>query len=233
MGLKEDVTKGVNEVLSAAWKTENATVVPETEDVTLTNGAKLLDATYLYADMADSTGLAQGYKNWAVARVMRTYLNAATRILNAEGGKIRSFDGDRVMAIFIGSAKNSSAVTAGLKLNWVLDEIINPALKKKWTDFKWVMTHGVGIDSGQAMIVRGGVRGHNDLVSIGRAPNIAAKLSEVRGGKRVNITSTVYGNLNQGAKIGGNGKNMWTTMGTTMYGSNQVTYYGSSWRKGL
>lgn len=233
MGLKEDVTNGVNDVLSAAWKTQNATVVPETEDVALANGAKLLEATYLYADMADSTGLAQGYKNWAVARVMRTYLNAATRILNAEGGEIRSFDGDRVMAIFIGSAKNSSAVTAGLKLNWVLDEIINPALKAKWTDFKWVMTHGVGIDSGEAMIVRGGVRGHNDLVSIGRAPNIAAKLSEVRGGKRVNITSTVYGNLNEGAKIGSNGENMWTSMGTTTYGSNRVTYYGSSWRKGL
>ena len=147
MTLKDDVTKGVNDVLAASWKTENATVVPETKDVTLANGAKLLDATYLYADMADSTGLAQGYKNWAVAQVMRTYLNAATRVLTAEGGKIRSFDGDRVMAIFIGNAKNSSAVTAGLKLNWVLDEIINPALKKKWSNFKWVMSHGVGIEA--------------------------------------------------------------------------------------
>jgi adenylate cyclase len=91
VSLKEDVTKGVNDVLSATWKTENATVVPETEDVTLANGAKLLKATYLYADMADSTGLAQSYQNWAVAQVMRTYLNAATRILNAQGGKIRSF----------------------------------------------------------------------------------------------------------------------------------------------
>ncbi|RZT83859.1 adenylate/guanylate cyclase family protein [Pseudonocardia sediminis] len=233
MGLKEDITNGINDVLSAEWNTQNATVVPKTEDVTLTNGAKLLDATYLYADMADSTGLAQGYKNWAVAKVMRTYLNAATRILKAEDGHIRSFDGDRVMAIFIGDAKNSSAAAAGLKLNWVLDEVINPALKAKWTDFNWVMTHGVGIDSGEAMIVRGGVRGNNDLVSIGRAPNIAAKLSEVRGGKRMNITSTVYNNLNKGAKISTNGENMWTSMGTTTYGSNQVTYYGSSWRRPL
>jgi adenylate cyclase len=233
MGLKEDVANGVDDVLSAVWKTENAQVVPETEDVRLANGAKLLDATYLYADMADSTGLAQGYKNWAVAKVMRTYLNAATRILTAGGGNIRSFDGDRVMAIFIGSAKNSNAVTAGLKLNWALDEVINPAIQAKWADFKWVMTHGVGIDSGEAMIVRGGVRGHNDLVSVGRAPNVAAKLSEVRGGKRINITSTVYNNLNAGAKIGGNGNNMWTNMGTTTYGMNKVTYYGSSWRKGL
>jgi adenylate cyclase len=137
------------------------------------------------------------------------------------------------MAIFIGDAKNTDAVTAGLKLNWVLDEIINPALKKKWPSFKWVMTHGVGIDTGEAMIVRGGVRGHNDLISIGRAPNIAAKLSEVRGGKRINITSSVYSYLNAGAKVGDNGKDMWTNMGTTTYGQNQVTYYGSSWRKGL
>jgi class 3 adenylate cyclase len=232
--LKDDVINGVSDVLAAAWKTEKATVVPETEDVPLSNGAKLIDATYLYADMADSTGLAQGYKNWAVAKVIRAYLNAATRILTDAGGEIRSFDGDRVMAIFIGSNKNSAAVGAGLKLNWAIDEVIKPALKQAWSDFEWDMSHGVGIDTGEAMIVRGGVRGNNDLASIGRAPNIAAKLSEVRGGKRINITSSVYEGLNQKAKFGGDPReSMWTKMGTTTYGNNQVTYFGSSWRREL
>ena len=138
------------------------------------------------------------------------------------------------MAIFIGDNKNTDAVGAGLKLSWAIDNVIQPALMKKWDDFKWEMNHGVGIDTGEAMIVRGGVRGHNDLVSVGRAPNIAAKLSEVRGGKRINITSTVYDRLNDSGKFGGSPKkDMWTKMGTTTYGSNQVTYYGSSWRREL
>lgn len=137
------------------------------------------------------------------------------------------------MAIFVGDSKNTNAVGAGLKLNWTLDEIINPALKKKWDDFQWTMSHGVGIDTGQAMIVRGGVRGHNDLVSIGRAPNVAAKLSEVRT-KRINITDTVYNNINKSAKYGGkNDQNMWTDLGTTKYGNNTVKYLGSNWRRSL
>ncbi len=53
MTLKEDVTSGVQVVLDAAWKTEDATVIPETDDVALSNGAKLLDATYLASRPGD------------------------------------------------------------------------------------------------------------------------------------------------------------------------------------
>ncbi|SDY97230.1 hypothetical protein SAMN05661080_05171, partial [Modestobacter sp. DSM 44400] len=127
MTFKDDVIKGVDDVLAAEWVTVNATVVPETDDVALRNGAKLLDATYLYADMADSTGLAQGFKNWAAAKVIRTYLNAASRILNRAGGEIRSFDGDRILAIFIGGRKNTNAVNAAMQLSWVVEDVINPA----------------------------------------------------------------------------------------------------------
>jgi uridylate cyclase len=99
MTLKEDVIAGIDGVLAPEWSTRDGQVVPETKDIVLKNGAVKLDATYLYADMADSTGLAQGYKDWAVAKVMRCYLNAATRIIRERGGEIRSFDGDRVMGI--------------------------------------------------------------------------------------------------------------------------------------
>lgn len=129
MGFKEDVQGAIDDILAATWNTQNANVVPKTEDVALSNGAKLLDATYVYADMADSTGLAQGYQNWAVGKVIRTYLSAASRILKHFGGEIRSFDGDRVMAIFIGDSKNTNAAKAALKLNWAVNEIINPDRK--------------------------------------------------------------------------------------------------------
>jgi adenylate cyclase len=227
MGLKEEVETGVAGVLLPEWNARDGQVVPEATNIALNNGAVRLDATYLYADMADSTGLAQGHHDWAAAKVIRCYLNAASRIIRARGGHIRSFDGDRVMGIFIGDSKNTSAVKAAMNISWAVSTVINPALKKKW-DLKWQMDHGVGIDTGNAMLVRGGVHGENDIVSVGKAPNVAAKLSEIRVGRTIHISAAVYDNMAADAKVS-EGKNMWAAMGTQAYGSTVVKYYGSNY----
>ncbi|MCX2749918.1 hypothetical protein OOZ51_19185 [Arthrobacter sp. MI7-26] len=86
----------------------------------------------------------------------------------------------------------------------------------------------MGIDTGTAMLVRGGVHGENDIVSIGSAPNVAAKLSEIRGTKTINISSAVYNRLSEPSKVSKE-KNMWTLMGVKPYGGKSVTYYGSSY----
>ncbi len=117
MALRDDVKTGIDAVLRPEWNTRNGSVVPQTEDISLANGAVKVDATYLYADMADSTGLAQGYHDWAAAKVVRCYLNAAARIIRGRGGEIRGFDGDRVMGIFIGDSKNSDAAKAALNIS--------------------------------------------------------------------------------------------------------------------
>jgi adenylate cyclase len=230
MTLKTDVESGVAEVLYPAWSKTKSETVPETTDIVLRNGAVMLDATYVYADMADSTGLAQKHTQDCTAKVIRSYLNAATRILRYHGGQIRSFDGDRVMAIFVGNRKNTNAVIAALQITWAVKDVIDPKVKAKWTDVTWTMSHGVGIDTGEAMLVRGGVRGDNDVVSIGNAPNVAAKLSEWRSYQELHITKAVYDVMLDEAKIGSNGGNMWTDTGWKTYGGLMYQTYGSSWQ---
>lgn len=228
MGLAEDVRSGVDGVLAPNWVSRDGSVVPETTDIALKDGAVRLDATYLYADMADSTGLAQGYKDWAAAKVIRCYLNAATRIIRARGGAIRSFDGDRVMGIFIGSSKNSDAAKAALNINWAVHRVIRPKLSDEWDDFKWVMGHGVGIDTGSAMLVRGGVHGQNDIVSVGKAPNIAAKLSDRRHDSySLLITNEVHSRLSKESKYDADSLDMWVEVGAETFGGKSVRYYGS------
>lgn len=87
-------------------------VVPKTEDIVMKNGGRLVDATYAYADLADSSTIAQLLNNEVAAKIIRAFVNSATRILRHYNGQIRSFDGDRVMAIFIGEKKNWDAVRA-------------------------------------------------------------------------------------------------------------------------
>lgn len=224
------IRSDVETVLSTGLSIEDARVVPKTEDVALSNGAKKIDATYAYADLADSTKLAKVGSPWAVAKVIRSYVNAVAAVFRNYGGEIRSFDGDRVMAIFVGSDKNDKAVRAALAINWAVIEVINPALQKHMKPLAdlWTIKHGIGIDTGEGLIVRGGVRGHNDLISIGRAPNVAAKLSEIRGNKTLNITYEVYSDLHGSSWQSGD-VNMWTNCGQANFGGGMVTVMGSNY----
>jgi class 3 adenylate cyclase len=80
------------------------------------------------------------------------------------------------------------------------------------------------------LTVRAGVRGHNDLIWIGRAPNLAAKLSDLRDSPyHTFITSSVYNKLNEESKNGGKDKsNMWEAR-TWKFLDESISVYRSSY----
>lgn len=205
-----DIENAIDTVLGISWDSRKGTTVPKTEDITLKNGAVELEATYVYADLADSSALGQKLKKAVAAKIVRSYLDAATRIIRNYDGHIRSFDGDRVMGIFIGESKNSNATRAALAINWAVSEVLKPKFQATWPTLKdyWTPAHGIGIDTGEALLVRGGVRDNNDLVSIGSAPNVAAKLSELRC-HPIHVTDVVYDRTNH-KNSPSTGKPMWS-----------------------
>ncbi|MYS53824.1 hypothetical protein GTW46_27825 [Streptomyces sp. SID6013] len=236
MGLAEDIEKAVAEVVCSDWDARTGNVVPTTDTVKLSNGAVEIDAVYLYADLADSTGLARDFARTTAAKVIRAYLDATCRVIRACGGEIRSFDGDRVMAIFMGGSKNTNAADCALKIHRVVEDIVRPKVEANLSSIKtkgFEIKHCVGIDSGTALVVRGGVRGHNDLVSIGRAPNVAAKLSDIRDGSyRTYITGAVFGRLAERAKLSNPNKQpMWEGPYNRVVGGQTITVYKSTWRR--
>lgn len=234
MGLVEDIEANVAQVVSVPWKSRKGTVVPESDDVALADGAVELDAVYLYADMADSTGLAREFPREVAAKVVRAYLEGSCRVLKAKGGQIRSFDGDRVMAIFVGGSKNNAAAQAALHIAYVVREILRPKVEAKFPSLRksgYVVSHCVGVASGTALMVRGGVRGSNDLVSIGRAPNVAAKLSEIRDGSfNAYITEPVFGYLQNDSKYGGKDRRLMWEDRRLDVGGEHMTVYRSKWQ---
>lgn len=235
MGLLDDISTAVRGVVTSDWNTRKGNVVPKTEDVALSNGAVELDAVYLYADMANSTILARDFAPTTAAKVIRSYLDATCRVIRARGGAIRSFDGDRVMAVFLGDTKNSTAAKCALQINYVVNEVVRPAVEANLPSIKkhgFVLRQGVGIASGTALVVRGGVRGNSDLVSVGRSPNVAAKLSDLRQGSyKTYITGDVFNSLLDWAKLGGDDNRlMWDGPRTESIGERLVTVYRSSWQ---
>lgn len=203
MSFKDDCTTAVRDIVKTDFKTRFARVVPTTEDVAQKDGAVYVsDAVYLYTDMADSTGMASQFIAEDAAKIIRAFLHAVSRVLRDRGGEIRSFDGDRVMAIFIGDDAVDKAVDAALRINWAVRNVVHDELltyqesyRDKWVQGDWEVRHRTGVDIGTGMIVRAGVRGNSDLVSIGSAPNIAAKLSDYKGGGNTIITEDVYEKL--------------------------------------
>lgn len=204
--------------------------VPETTQIALEkNEAVQVEAAYLYADMVDSSSLAQTAYKPVSAKIIRSYVNGASQILRHYGGSIASFDGDRVMAIFVGTNKETTAVRAALAINWLVAEELGPKIREKWDDIAkyWTLRHSIGIDVGEALITRGGVRGDNDLISIGKAPNVAAKLSDIRNDKQIHITHEVFGPMSQGLATTETGVRLWTAEPGVRVGGRNIPVLGS------
>ena len=228
MSLGEELRQEVDSILKTKWESRDGYVVPIAENIQLGNDAVKLKATVLYADLADSSGLVKGHKSWFAAEVYKSYLACACRVIRNHGGEITAFDGDRVMAVFIGDSPNTSATKAGLKLNWAVEKILNPKIKQTFPDSTFTVRHAVGIDTSDLFIARTGIRGSNDLVWVGRAANAAAKMSALRQGSNfVFITQAVLDRLDESAKFGGGTPKKWmweslTWEGQTIYRSNWI-----------
>lgn len=228
MSFTTDLTKDVEDIFKAAWKTREGQVVPEPEDIQLGNHAVQLEGTVLYADLAESTDLVNTKTPEFAAEVYKTYLLCASRLITKNGGTITSFDGDRVMGVFIGGSKNTQAARCALQINYAVLKIINPKLKAQYPSSTYVVKQAVGVDTSKLFVARTGIRGSNDLVWVGRAANYAAKLCSLREGNFASfITDDVFDNMNEKAKYGGDQKQL---MWERRYWKDLDMYiYRSSW----
>jgi class 3 adenylate cyclase len=227
MSLKEDLESEIAGIFSAAWSRRDGQKVPEDTDIKLGNDGVDLEAAVLYADLADSTKLVDNYQDEFAAEMYKAFLRCSAKIIRSEGGHIRSYDGDRVMGIFIGDSKNSAAARTGLKINWAVKNIIEPKKKKQYPNTNYTMKHVVGIDSTKLMACRAGIRGANDLFWLGKSANYAAKLSAMDEAYATWITKRVYDQLNDGSKYA-DGVNMWSEVNWTAMNNSKI-YRSSYW----
>jgi class 3 adenylate cyclase len=221
MALHDEINGELGQILGRPWKERSGQKVPDTTEIELGNDGVALDAAVLYADLADSTNLVSRTKRTFAAEVFKAYLRGACKILRAKDGNITSFDGDRVMAVFIGATKETAAVRAALAVNHLVEKVLNPLVKERYTT-DVVVRHAVGVDVGPLFIARAGIRGSNDLVWVGPAANIAAKLSALREPPFATyITDAVYKAMTDDVRFS-SGKNMWESRqwnGATAYRS--------------
>ena len=223
MGLSSDLQKSVKDVFANQWRTREGVVIPDDTSVALSNDGVIITGTVLYADLSESTALVDSHSHEFAAEIYKSYLHCAAKILRSADGTITAYDGDRVMAVFIGDHKNTSAAKAALCINWAVSHVINPAIEKQYGQNAYKVRQVVGIDTGKLLVAKTGIRNANDLVGVGTPANHAAKLCALNNYDTL-ITEDVYKRLHDSARFAGT-ENMWTRMswtemGRVVYGSN-------------
>jgi class 3 adenylate cyclase len=226
--LHDELAATVNDTFAKQWTRRDGRKVPEPGEIKLGNDAVKLQATVLYADLADSTGLVNKYPATFAAEVYKTYLYCAAKIIRSLGGVITAYDGDRVMAVFVGDNKNTVAAECGLKINHAVQKIVQPALEKQYPERKsFKIRQKIGVDSSELFVAQTGIRGSNDLVWVGKAANYAAKMAALSASYSTYISETVYKRMNKSSRISNGGRNMWTQLSNRPLG----LLYGSNWTR--
>ncbi|RYF41432.1 MAG: adenylate/guanylate cyclase domain-containing protein [Cytophagaceae bacterium] len=213
MSLLSDLKDKVQEIACSAWeRIPDARVIPTPSDLTFGNTAERLNVTILYADIMGSTGMVDSLTDTRAAEYYKAFLHCAAKIIKANDGVIQAYDGDRVMAVFVGEKQADNAVRAALQINYAVVQIINPQFGRVYTGTPYTLQHTVGVDSGTVLVAKTGVRVDSDLVWVGAAANYAAKLNSFPGSEHAGptrITSSVFYALSQPLLYDRDGKIMW------------------------
>lgn len=229
MTMVDDLNVEVKKIFRTGWTTKTMRDVPEPKDILMGNEAVEFDrATVLYADLSGSTSLVDS-KSWQLAgEIYKTYLYCSARLIRSAGGMITSYDGDRVMGVFVGDYQTTPAAECALHINHAVEQIINPALAAQYPNANYSVRQVVGIDTSPLRAARTGVRGDNDIVWIGRAANYAAKLTALDRTQKSWVTAEAYNQMSDSVKNSvSTGEAMWSISAWTEFNGSYI--YGSSW----
>ena len=240
MGLtKEKLTDKVDALFGADFAQHDVTSVPVIDDKRLTHGASGLagEFTFLYVDMRRSSELANSHRRQTVAKIFKAFHFAMVEIVKEKDGSVRSFDGDRVMAVFGGDRKVNNAIEAARLMVGAQVDVLSPKIKSRYKNDTFDI--GVGIATGPALCIKAGVGydvNNRDLVWIGNPPNLGAKLSDEAGNpSNIWICSTSFGRIldeNRYTTKDGKKVDQWSSA-TLTFGGETVTAYKSTWYRHL
>ncbi|NTW90663.1 MAG: adenylate/guanylate cyclase domain-containing protein, partial [Erysipelotrichaceae bacterium] len=226
MPLKSDLENKISTYFRDKYEAQETTIIPSTDYSKLTFGNKGLvsELCFLFVDIRESSKLHEKYGFANAARIYQSFHDINVRIINHHDGKIRAFDGDRIMGVFSGDTKCTSAVKSAMKINWSIRNILNKNLDVP-------IKCGIGIDFGKTLITKVGKgrdENNHDLIWVGQACNYASHYCQ-EGDDSIIISSRTFNRVHESVRISSNGKNMWTNRKIVIKSGKEIDCYESSW----
>lgn len=224
MALLDDLKNKINAYSTEKYEIEATTIVPSTDYSRLTFGNKGLtsDFAFLFVDIRQSSQLHDVYGFKTAAKIYQSFHELNVRVIAANEGTVRAFDGDRAMGVFSGKTKRTNAVKAGMQMQWAIRQILNPLLGT-------IIQCGAGVDNGTTLVTKVG-KGRNtenqDLVWIGKACNHASLLANEANNSTI-ISVDTFRNMAVDNKTSLEGKDMWALKTMTLKNGTKINCYES------
>jgi class 3 adenylate cyclase len=218
-----------------SYETYEPRGVPEPGDIALGKKAAKLEATVLFVDVRQSSAITTTFRRQTAAKMLKSYFDGSVRIINGEGGAVRSFNGDGMLALFVGDNRSNDAAMAAFQLKWFVADVLRPKFNRlfdgneKARGKRLAFDIGCALDDGDIYAVRVGIRGTNDVAWVGRCTNTAAKLSNVlTSPDNIGVTRAVYARLN-GRRVEKNGEHKWSGEKWGTFGGVKRAYRTTTW----
>lgn len=159
---------------------------------TIDLSGELREVTILFADIRNFTSIAEKMEPQQVVDLLNTYLGEMTHVIFRYDGTVDKYIGDAVMAIFNAPVEQENheylAVKAARQIQHAIEK-----LKKK----NELISVGIGINTGKAILGNIGTDLHLDYTVVGDAVNIASRLCRVAGPQELLISGSTYEKIKQ------------------------------------
>jgi adenylate cyclase len=159
--------------------------------------AKRMTAAVLFFDIADFTQTTSELSEDATLSTLNFIIPTVMEIVRTRSGFIEKNTGDGIMAIFGTETKNpldiaKPAIDAAMMIRYVMNNDLQSNLAQIGLPS---LGFRIGIDMGELLIARIGIKNHSFLTAVGDAANRASKLQERAEPNGICIGDKVFHNL--------------------------------------
>lgn len=173
----------VNKILDENFEVSSYEYIPTHDNklIRQDNHGKSIEVAVLFIDMKGSTLLLENHHRKIAAKIHKVFFSIVIPILNRYKARIRSYNGDSVLAFFNGTP--SVSLQNAIKAAALIDYSFNDKEKgmnnlvKKYSK----IDYGIGIDYGEILCTSIGSQSLNyssDLIWVGKPVNRAVRLGE-------------------------------------------------------
>ena len=148
----------------------------------------------LFVDIRNSTAFAETVPPFDVIHVLRRFYHHVETAVSRHGGRVASYMGDGLMALFDAQDPGDAArnaVSAGLEMLASAKRDLRPYVKRH---FGREFRIGVGVHCGTVVVGTVGTRGLERITAIGDAVNVAQRVEEAnkRAGTEFLVSDAVF-----------------------------------------
>ena len=149
------------------------------------------DIAVLFVDLRGFTTLSESLEPEQVVDILNSYLSLVANAVAKNGGTLDKFIGDAAMAVFNSPADIEDYVFRAICTAWDIRDSASGLDQKYKEKYGKLVTFGIGVHCGEAVIGNIGCASRMDYTAIGDTVNTASRLEGIAASGQILISSEV------------------------------------------